>query len=230
MHTLAHTKQEDYGPLVGLNTFDGASLQIDDPPKVFNETLDWVTQSADAGRKWVVANDEQGYFKIGVKPDNNDPTHDPIRIDVLWGNIMAGGAGVEYYYGSRFPNNDLHCEDFRTRSNMFDQSRYALEFFSNNNIPFWDMSNENSRLSSPSTPNRCLAQRNSGDIILVHFVAGGSETIDLNGGAYTIRWFDPFANTFHAATSTITTGPTRPLSPPSSSVRGDWIALLQRDP
>lgn len=43
----------------------------------------------------MVANDEQGSANEGVKPDNDDPSHDIVRKNVLWGNIMAGGAGVE---------------------------------------------------------------------------------------------------------------------------------------
>jgi hypothetical protein len=55
----------------------------------------------------VVANDEQGSALEGIKPDNIDPTHDYVRKDVLWGNVMAGGAGVEYYYGYNHSNIDL---------------------------------------------------------------------------------------------------------------------------
>jgi hypothetical protein len=37
----------------------------------------------------VVANDEQGTAGDGVKPDADDASHDIIRMDVLWGNIMV---------------------------------------------------------------------------------------------------------------------------------------------
>jgi hypothetical protein len=156
------TKKTTYSPLLGLNTWEGASLQIAHPNLVFNETLEWVQKSANSGRKWVVANDEQGPGRTGVKPDLNDTTHDVICKDVLWGNIMAGGAGVEYYYGYNHAKSDLTIH-FRTRSNMFDQTCYALQFFANNSIPFWDMSNANALLPS-LYPNRCLAQSN-GNII-----------------------------------------------------------------
>ena len=38
----------------------------------------------------------------------------------LWGNLMAGGAGVEWYFGYTFPHNDLNCENWRNRDHMWD--------------------------------------------------------------------------------------------------------------
>ena len=105
-------------------------------------TLKWVTESAKAGKPWVVANDEQGGADTGVPPDlgyegydgkkkdgNAVQTTDDIRKATLWGNLMAGGAGVEYYFGYQLPQNDLVCEDWRSRDKSWDYCRIALEFF-----------------------------------------------------------------------------------------------------
>jgi hypothetical protein len=114
-------------------------LQID-AARVHQRTLRWVTASAEAGKPWVVANDEQGGANVGTPPDpgyagftgrdnqNREliTLHD-IRKYSLWGNLMAGGAGVEYYFGYQLPDNDL-TENFRSR----DKTRYgriALTFF-----------------------------------------------------------------------------------------------------
>ncbi len=230
MSTRIDTKTFDYTPLLGLNTFDGASLQITRPVYVFNETLEWVKKSANAGRKWMVASDEQGPSRVGVLPDSTDPNKDDIRKDVWWVNIMAGGVGAEFYFGESRTNSDRTIEDFRPRSIMWDQSRYALEFFADSNIPFWNMSNANSRLSS-FYPNRCLAQ-SSGDVILIQLVNGGSETIDLTGtpgSMYSVHWFNPFTGGNLTATASITIGNNVPLgNPPYSSARGDWIVVLRR--
>ena len=94
VHTFPGAKNSVYSPLLGYASYDGASLQCG-KNSVFADTLEWVTRSDGAGRRWVVANDEQGNAQEGVKPDNDDPTHDVVRKNVLWGNIMAGGAGVE---------------------------------------------------------------------------------------------------------------------------------------
>jgi hypothetical protein len=74
--------------LYGHPTFDGVSIQTL-PANVFSDTMRWVTESNRTGRKWVVANDEQGPSVDGVKPDVNDPNHDTIRVNVLWGNLMV---------------------------------------------------------------------------------------------------------------------------------------------
>jgi hypothetical protein len=103
IHTFPSQGDAVYGGLVGNNGYDGASVQTS-KNSVFSKTLQWRDQSAAAGRKWVVANDEQGSAQEGVVPDANDPSHDIVRSNVLWGNIMAGGAGVEYYFGYSYPN------------------------------------------------------------------------------------------------------------------------------
>ena len=103
---------------------------------------------------WVVANDEQGPAGTGVPPDIGYPgftgkdaqgnplqsMHD-IRKFTLWGNLMAGGAGVEYYFGYSLPDNDLTLENFRSRDKSWDYARIALDFFRSQRIPFWEMSN-----------------------------------------------------------------------------------------
>lgn len=51
--------------------------------------------------------DEIGFWHTGVLPDAINPRHDTIRKEVLWGSLMAGVAGVEWYFGARYDHNDL---------------------------------------------------------------------------------------------------------------------------
>jgi len=194
---------------------------------VFGDTLEWRDESEAAGRKWVVANDEQGGANSGVVPDANDPSHDVIRKNVLWGNIMAGGAGVEYYFGYNYANSDLTCEDFRSRSNMWDQSLYTLEFFANNAVPFWDMSNDNSRVSN----GWCLSQTDD-DVIVVYLKDGGSSSIDLTGSSsYTVKWYDPRngGSLKNGSVTSLGAGNNQALGNAPSNGSQDWVVLLQRD-
>jgi hypothetical protein len=85
-HTASNS--DLYTDFLGFPSLDGTSLQ-NKPSLVFSATLRWVTQSAAAGKKWVVANDEQNSAFNGVVPDSVDPDHDSIREDALWGNIMV---------------------------------------------------------------------------------------------------------------------------------------------
>ena len=48
---------------------------------------------------------------------------------------MAGGAGVEWYFGYNYTHNDLNCESWHSRDHMWDLTRYALEFF-HGRLPF----------------------------------------------------------------------------------------------
>jgi len=89
--SISTQKEETYAHLLGYPTFEGPSLNAD-PDQIFDLTLEWRKRSADAGRKWIVTCDEQGAKTVGVVPDESDPMHDSIRKNVLWGNIMAGGA------------------------------------------------------------------------------------------------------------------------------------------
>ncbi|MEZ4905316.1 MAG: hypothetical protein R2822_27935 [Spirosomataceae bacterium] len=53
---------------------------------------------------------------------------DEIRHKVLWATLMAGGAGVEYYYGYQCETNDLNAQDHRTRARKYEQAKIALDF------------------------------------------------------------------------------------------------------
>jgi hypothetical protein len=228
IHNNFKAHQATYAPLLGYPTYDGVSLQSS-PSTIFNDTLEWRTRSADAGHKWVVANDEQNPAKDGVKPDANDPAHDVIRQDVLWANIMAGGAGVEYYFGYSFDNSDLTCQDFRSRSNMWDQSRYALEFFSKFDVPFWDMENANARVSDG---NWCLAHPDD-KALVVYLKKGGATLINLSGDkstSYTVQWYDPRngGDLMSGSSSNVTGGSNRNLgNAPTAVANKDWVVLIR---
>lgn len=195
VHTYPGLKENAakvYDPLLGFPNLDGASLQIH-PNRVFRETSHWLRKSARAGHKWVVANDEQGDHETGVKPDADDPNHDSIRRKVLWGNLMAGGAGVEYYFGYKYSHSDLKCEDWRSRDRMWDQTRYALEFFTKY-IPFWEMKSANNLLLEGSGYVFVKKSDDSVLDILVVFLKEDAVSLDLTAAptdrSYSVEWYD----------------------------------------
>ena len=137
-------------------------------------------------------------------------------------------SGVEYYFGYNYPDSDLTLQDFRSRDLMWDQNRHALEFFSRNKIPFWNMTNANYRLSGN---NWCLANTN-GESIVVYLRDGGSDIIDLSdtNSSYLVEWFDPRNG------GGLQLGTKHSLPPKSSQSLGeapeylerDWVVLLRR--
>ncbi len=206
LHTFPDQQDEVYTPLLGdRSALTGVSLQ-NSWREVHRRTLHWIRASAAAGRPWVVANDEQNPASMGVPPDpgyaggdglarDGDRTytlHD-IRKFTLWGNLMAGGAGVEYYFGYQLPENDLVCEDFRSRERSWDFIRIALGFFEAERIPFWRMANADALVGNPGHDNSryCLAA--PGEVYLVYLPEGGTAALDLDGttGVYDVRWFNP---------------------------------------
>jgi hypothetical protein len=206
IHTFPGQQDKVYIPLLGdKSQLTGASLQ-NDWKVTHQRTLKWVTESTKAGKPWVVACDEQGGADTGVPPDmgysgydgkkkdgKSVQSTDDIRHATLWGNLMAGGAGVEYYFGYQLAQNDLQCEDFRSRDKSWDYCRVALEFFPANKIPFWEMKNANALIGNmkDDNSNYCLAK--SGEIYLVYLPKGGTSELDLTGASknFTVKWFNP---------------------------------------
>src|SRR3712207_247552 len=115
VHTHPSQKTAIFNSLLGYHQLEGPSLQIVNPSDTHSETLYWLNQSSAQNHKWVVNLDELGPSFMGVKPDANDYAHDIVRKQALWGNLMAGGGGVEWYFGYKFPDSDLTAQSWRSR-------------------------------------------------------------------------------------------------------------------
>jgi hypothetical protein len=229
IHTYPGQQEQVYRPLLGdASGLNGVSIQTAFD-NVHQETLTWVQASTVAGRRWVVANDEQGHYTIGVKPDGPDSNRDVIRQQTLWGNLMAGGAGVEYYFGYQYPHNDLNAEDWRSRDRVWDDVRHALTFFQEH-LPFWEM-----------TPNDALATdveayvltHPQGTPIAIYLPHGGPIWLDLGAyrGAYAVHWYDPRRG------GALQTGSIRriegaqlsELGQPPAEADADWVILVRKE-
>ncbi len=120
-------------------------------------------------------------------------TQHEVRKETLWGTLMAGGAGCEYYFGYQFDENDIVCEDWRSRDQSWDYCRIAIGFFHDNKIPFWEMKNADELVGNPehNTSRFCFAK--AGDTYLVYLPNGGTTSLDLSGaaGEYDVQWFNP---------------------------------------
>ncbi len=245
-HTYPNQQDKVYTPLLGNNSLlTGASLQNrwDETHRL---TLKWVQESAKAGRPWVVANDEQGHSSLGVPPDpgykgfsgtaveqsGREYTLHDIRKQTLWGNLLAGGAGVEYYFGYTLLENDLVCEDFRSRDKTWDYCRIALAFFRDNKIPFWEMTNANSLIGNPENTNEKFCLANPGEVYLVYTPNGGSSDLDLSpvAGSYSVKWFNPRegGKLRKGSVRKVKGGGKVALGTPPSDSNEDWIAIVRK--
>jgi hypothetical protein len=222
-HTFPGKYDEVYQPLLGYEYFDGPSLQTND---THNQTVKWLDSSAAAGRQWFVSLDEIGPADTGAKPDADDYWHDEVRHKHLWGNLMAGGAGVEWYFGYKFPNNDLNCEDWRSRDHLWDLTRYALEFF-HKHLPFTEMTHHDELTSA--VDDYCFAR--PGQIYAIYLPFGGTTGLDLGNSSatFTIQWYNPrTGDELQTGTKTEITGPgPADIGQPPTDPEKDWVALIK---
>ncbi len=227
IHT--HSTDEDRNriitPLLGDPGLDGLSIQAGSLFESHYQTLKWLNLSANSGKPWNVCIDEIGPAHTGVKPDSVDPEHNNIRKYVLWANLMAGGGGVEWYFGYNFSDNDLGCEDWHSRSAMWDQTSYALEFFQRH-LPFWEMKSRDD--ITPDEKDYCLALE--GEIYAVYIPEGAQTKIDLTDyeGDFDINWFNPGkGGELQLGTITrIQGGHMSDIGYPPANTDKDWVALI----
>lgn len=226
VHTLPGDYERIYEPLLGFKSFDGPSLQMGDMHQTHAETLEWVRRSEASGHPWFVCLDEIGPADTGVLPDAHDPQHDDVRHFALWGNLMAGGAGCEWYFGYKYPNNDLNLEDFRSRQNMWSQTRIAVRFFQDH-LPFVQMEPADELIRGGD--GYCLAQ--SGKVYAVYQPAGESLQLWLPKAEYRIRWFDPLqGGELRTGSRASVDGPGfETLGNPPGDSKQDWVILAELD-
>ena len=243
LHTFPPEQEKVYRPLLGdKSLLTGVSLQTSWKAS-HQRTLQWRKESAAAGRPWVVAHDEQNSASLGVPPDPGYKGHSgiaeeketkgpkgegytaskaytmhDIRKLCLWGNLMAGGAGVEYYFGYKLPENDLICEDFRSRDKSWDYCRIALNFFRDEKIPFAEMKNADALIGNDKNDNSKFCFAKAGELYLVFLPNGGSTKLDIEG-KYTLQWFHP-----RDGSKGETSSFTEILTAPDAN---DWLAVVR---
>ncbi|MDA2925256.1 DUF5060 domain-containing protein [Acidobacteria bacterium AH-259-L09] len=195
-HVVIHNGRP-FDDLLGESSkLTGASVQTNrtDFSNVYDRVREWIEKSRQAGRPWVVSCDEPGDAQHSLLPDAEDPKHDNARKNALWGVLMAGGAGIEWYFGYRHAHSDLTCQDWRSRDLAWDQSRHASRFFSEYKIPFWDMSARNELSLSNDW---VLAGRDEAGrwVVVVYLKDGGQTQINLPFSEFEYGWFDPRGGT-----------------------------------
>lgn len=241
IHSYPPDQDRVYNPLLGNgSTLTGASLQ-NHWHDTHRRTVQWVKASAAAGRPWVVANDEQGPAGLGAPPDpgyagfsgkagEGDDAYDlhDVRRATLWGNLMGGGAGVEYYFGYQLAQNDLVAQDYRSRDQSWDYCRIALEFFADHDIPFWEMEPSDELVDNYRASNDRYCLASPSELYLVFLPEGGATTLDLSlaPGEFTLAWFNPRDGGDLTVASIVGGGQPVELTAPSAS--HDWLAIVRR--
>ena len=228
IHTYPGQWGTVYNPLKNHASFDGASLQVGKPEDTHSVTLDWVTQSAASSKKWYVCMDEAGPWNTGLSPDGAGNNHAVMRKEALWGNLMAGGCGVEWYFGYDYPNNDLNAEDWKTRDNAWNFTRHAVEFFQTY-LPFVEMKSNDGLASNGNA----YVFAKEGDVYAVYLKNGGATNLNITGASktYSVKWYNPrTGGALQNGSVTEVSGPgNRNIGQPPSETSQDWVALVQEE-
>jgi len=226
---VIHNGHPHYDLLGAESKLTGFSLQTNRPDfrRVHDRVADYINRSVKAGKPWVVACDEPGDASHALVPDEDDPAHDNARSNGLWGCLMAGGAGNEWYFGYKHAHSDLTCEDWRSRDLWWDQCRAALAFF-NTYLPFWEMTSCDDLTGGKGSYG--FAKR--GEIYVVYTRSGAGAKLDLTGvkGAFEVKWYDPRkgGKLQDGSVRGVAGGGVRDLGKAPGQAGGDWAILVRR--
>lgn len=211
------------GPEVAIT---GPSIQTNrsDFANVHGAVLKWRKRSAEAGKAWACAVDEPGDAQHALVPDKDDPRHDDARKNALWGTYMAGGWGIEWYFGYKHDHSDLTCEDFRSRDLFWDQCRASLKIMTENEIPYWQMV----PIDSLVDKGYCLG--NPGNIYMFYLPDGAGATITLPAGEYALEWYDPLTGEGPIRDGDKTAGANGKafIADPPHTPDQDWIVVARK--
>lgn len=228
IHTFPNQQDRVYGPMLGMPYMEGVSLQLGAMHQTHAETLKWIDRAARAGRPWFVCLDEIGQARNGVYPDSVDAEHNDVRCYALWGNLLTGGAGCEWYFGYAYKDNDLNCENWRSRERMWDQTRIALEFV-RRHLPFTEM--QPAPLLTNFRDDYVLAV--PGQTYAVYLPPSRTTNLDLQGStsSFTVRWFNPRTGgpLERGSVHTIQGPGQKSLGTPPRDPRRDWVVLVTRN-
>jgi hypothetical protein len=227
IHTHADDgKQDEYlTPLLGFENIDGPSMQIASPMHINNRIKTWIDRSAETNKRWVVCLDELGHHAKGIMPDSHDPNHDTVRHHALWGALMAGAGGVEWYFGYRYPHNDLTLEDYRSRDLWWDQSTLATRFMIE--LPLQKMKSTNDLVNLQNA--FCFSA--PGEVYVIYLPMNSGECqLNLNSDkVYTVKWFNPRTGgkLQNGSKKTIRGNGFVTIGNPPSEPLKDWVVLVQ---
>lgn len=229
-HIVIHNGANHFDLLGKGSKLTGFSLQTNKPDfsNVHSRVKTYLSKSKKAGKQWAVACDEPGDASHSLRPDNDQGnSHEDGRKNALWGTLLAGGWGNEWYFGYKHAQSDLTCEDFRSRDRWWDYCRYALEFFKKNEIPFWEMNCQNNLVSDSNA--YCFFKPDV--VYVVYLKNGGSAKLDLSKGkgAFEVSWYDPRngGELQHGSTRIIQGGQSRLLGNPPKDKKKDWVVLVR---
>lgn len=209
----------------------GASLQTNktDFSSVHEQVIKIHREAKEAGKAWAVACDEPGDAQHSLITDTEDPEHYFARTNGLWGAMLAGAWGTEWYFGYKHPHSDLTCEDYRSRDKFWDMGKICLDFFTNNNLPVEKMSSNDGLISNQG--DYCFSLE--GDTYAILLKKGGEVTLNLkeHTASFLVKWYNPRTGgkLQFSKVKSIKGGGIQSLGKPPEDKDKDWVVLVRKD-
>ncbi len=227
---VVHNGQPFYDILGPESAYSGLSLQTHRPDfrLVYPMAREWIGTTEAAGRRLPLSVDEPGDAQHSLVTDAEDPEHDLARQNALWGALLAGAWGIEWYFGYAHPHSDLSCQDFRSRDRFWDQCRIALEFLEQEAVPLERMSPANEKSSEPN--DWILATADDSHLLLLKKTGASLPTsIDLKNGVYQLRYLNPRTGDLSEPVSGEAINGSLDLPGPPIDPERDWVLLVEAD-
>ena len=227
LHTHSHEPYRAYilDSIVGFKNLDGLSLQVDKREGAAEVLSTWKAKARESGHDWMITMDEIGMWHTGAQADAITPNHDSLRKYVLWGTLLSGAAGVEWYFGARNEYHDLNTEDWRSRDRLWELTGYALNFFQEH-LPYWEMQPDHQRINTKDA--YCLRKTDS--VYAIYLPDSNVHTVNLSDTQqkYTVQWFDPLkgGKLLKGSIEHVVGGTAVSLGNPPSGQQ-DWVVLLE---
>ncbi len=231
-HSYDLVRHDILTDILGFEYLDGLSLQQNKREQAGEVVETWIKKAQEAGHEWLISMDEIGEWQTGALPDAQDPDHSTLRHYALWGTLLSGAAGVEWYFGKHHPHNDLTSEDWRERDHLWEITHHAKVFF-DNYLPYWEMVPAHDLVNQKGA--YCL--RKTDEVYAAYLPEGVRYSLDLSEaeGEFNIHWFDPLTGgeLQTGSAETVAGGGVRALgSPPEGSDPSspqDWVVLVKKE-
>ncbi|GAA4974562.1 DUF5060 domain-containing protein [Algibacter aquimarinus] len=165
------------------------------------------------GKEWIV--------RYSEPYSNHLPNIETWTKNALWASIIAGSAGVHYYSH----NGDIGIDDYTLYSPYYQRMKYAKHFFEDNNIPFWNLHNDNSAISN----GYLLTDHN--EYYIAFLPNGGTTTINISGSnTYSAKWFNPMdgGDLQNSSIKSVLSGDNISIGDPPNNKSSSWVVLLEK--
>ncbi|PLX20512.1 MAG: DUF5060 domain-containing protein [Salinivirgaceae bacterium] len=230
LHTLPNEeiRKDILNNILGYEYLDGISLQHAERVTAPEAVFDLKAKSDSIGHPWLITMDEIGMWYDGAMTDAEDPNHPTLQRYALWGTLLSGGAGVEWYFGAKHPHNDLSSEDWRQRDRLWEITNYAKVFF-DTYLPYWEMKPNPELINTPGA--YCLSKTNEIYALYIPNYKSSKINLQKTTGEFQVYWYNPFTGGEFktGAVASVMGGEEVDLGNPPSRIGEDWVILLSKN-